>query len=351
MPVRRGLIAWSKTELPEATLNARIARAQAAMREAGLDALLLYTNNTRPAAVTWLSAFVPYFSDGLLLVPREGKSVLVVSMSKRVINWVIATSYVGEVASGPRIGIEAGKRAAALGKRVGVAELDELPAGIAADLVALGLSLVDATGLMEKLRGRADPAEVALAGKAAAIAEHALVRAAKPHPDGADAVAAVEAAARLLGAEEIFITLAADLGREKTFRRITGRPALGARYALRATLAYKGIWVRSARSFGANPATLARATESFAAAVAGLPDGAAFQGMASWLVEGCRIAQPLAPLMGSRVSEPHPPAPGSLVSVQASLVLDGESILIGAPALIGAVGEAAGFLVAPAAPL
>lgn len=227
MPVRRGLIAWSKTELPEATLNARIARARAAMREAGLDALLLYTNNTRPAAVTWLSAFVPYFSDGLLLVPREGKSVLVVSMSKRVINWVIATSYVGEVASGPRIGIEAGKRAAALGERVGVAELDELPAGIAADLVALGLSLVDATGLMEKLRGRADPAEVALAGKAAAIAEHALVRAAKPHPDGADAVAAVEAAARLLGAEEIFITLAADLGREKTFRRITGRPALG----------------------------------------------------------------------------------------------------------------------------
>jgi hypothetical protein len=55
--------------------------------------------------------------------------------------------------------------------------------------------------------------------------------------------------------------------------------------------------------------------------------------------------------MGSRVSEPHPPAPGSLVSVQASLVLAGESILIGAPALIGAVGEAAGFLVAPAAPL
>ena len=350
MPVRRGLIAWSKTELPEATLNARIARAQAAMREAGLDALLLYTNNTRPAAVTWLSAFVPYFSDGILLLPREGKSLLVVSMSKRVINWVIATSYVGEVASGPRIGIEAGKRAAALGKRVGVAELAELPAGITGDLAAHGLSLVDATALMDGLRSRADPAEIALAGHAAAIADHALARAAKPAADGAAAVAAVEEAARLMGAEEIFITLAADLAREQAFRRRTGRPALGARYALRVALAYKGIWVRSTRSFGGNPSSLAGATESFAAAVAGLPDGAGFKRMASWLVEGCRIAQPLAPLMGSRVSEPRLPAPGSLVSVQACLTLDGEPVHIGAPALIGAPGEAAGLLVAPAAP-
>lgn len=51
--MRRGLIAWSKAELPQAVLEARVERARAAMAEAGLDALLLYTNNTRTAAVSW----------------------------------------------------------------------------------------------------------------------------------------------------------------------------------------------------------------------------------------------------------------------------------------------------------
>jgi hypothetical protein len=62
-------------------------------------------------------------------------------------------------------------------------------------------------------------------------------------------------------------------------------------------------------------------------------------------VEGCRTTQPLAPLMGARVHEPSPPAPRSLVSVQASFEIDGRPLLIGAPALLGGRGEAAGLLV------
>ncbi len=51
--MRRGLIARSKTELPDAVFDARLERLRAAMRE--LDALLFYTNNTRAAAVSWLT--------------------------------------------------------------------------------------------------------------------------------------------------------------------------------------------------------------------------------------------------------------------------------------------------------
>ena len=47
--MRRGLISRSKAELPDAVLDARLAHVRAAMSEAGLDALLLYTNNTRAA--------------------------------------------------------------------------------------------------------------------------------------------------------------------------------------------------------------------------------------------------------------------------------------------------------------
>ena len=66
--MRRGLIAHSKAELPDTVLDARLARLRAAMGAAGLDALLLYTNNTRAAGVSWLTGFVPYWSEALLVV-------------------------------------------------------------------------------------------------------------------------------------------------------------------------------------------------------------------------------------------------------------------------------------------
>ena len=52
--MRRGLIARSRVELPDAVFDTRLERLRASMR--GLDALLVYTNNTQPAAVSWLSA-------------------------------------------------------------------------------------------------------------------------------------------------------------------------------------------------------------------------------------------------------------------------------------------------------
>src|SRR5215472_11772450 len=58
--MRRGLISRSSAELPDAVLDARLARLRAAMADAHLDALVLYTNNTRTAAVSWLTGFVPY---------------------------------------------------------------------------------------------------------------------------------------------------------------------------------------------------------------------------------------------------------------------------------------------------
>ena len=50
--MRRGLIARSLEELPDAVFDARLARAHAAMQKAQLDALIIYTNNTRPGGVS-----------------------------------------------------------------------------------------------------------------------------------------------------------------------------------------------------------------------------------------------------------------------------------------------------------
>ena len=90
------------------------------------------------------------------------------------------------------------------------------------------------------------------------------------------------------------------------------------------------------------------AAARLAEAVAQLPSDRGFvAGFGSWLVEGCRMAQPLDPLLGSRLGAANPPPPGALVSVQGALTIAGRTVLVGAPALIGAPGEAASLLVDP----
>jgi Xaa-Pro aminopeptidase len=169
--MRRGLIARSPVELPDAVLDARLARLRTAMRAARLDALLIYTNNTRAAGVSWLTGFVPYWSEALLVVPRERAPVLVVALTYRVKSWIERVSRVTEVIHTPRVGLEAARLLAATkdAATIGIADRDGLPAGIRDDLCEGGrnLSWQDATAVFAGVRGEADPAEIALAFKAA----------------------------------------------------------------------------------------------------------------------------------------------------------------------------------------
>jgi hypothetical protein len=346
--MRRGLIARSPVELPDAVFDARLERTRAAMREARFDALVVYTNNTRPAGVSWLAGFVPYWSEAVLVLPLDGLPYLVAALSFRVKSWIERVSRLGEVLHTPRIGLKAAQQIAANKKNatVGVVDFDGLSAGIADDLREGGpdLSFSDANALFENLRGRADPAEIALALKAAEIAHRAL--AAAPGDTLNAKIAAVEATARELGAEEIYVAAAPDLEKDTRLIRVEGEAVHGRTFALRASVAYKGTWVRLVRSF-CERAIAQQAAVRLAQAAAQLPSGAGFVGFSSWLVEGCRMSQPLDPLIGSRVDGAKPPLPGSLVSVQAVLTISGQTVLVGAPVLLGQSGEAASLIVDP----
>ena len=347
--MRRGLISRSAVELPDAVLEARLTRVRAAMRAAELDALLIYTNNTRPAGVSWLTGFVPYWSEAMLVVPRDGAPYLVAALSFRVKSWIERVSRLGEVLHHPRIGLMAGQQIVS-GKKnaaIGVVDFDGFPAGIAADLREAGpeLKLTDGSALFAALRSRADPAEIALATKAAAIAQAALAQA----DDGQSLnamIAAVERRARLLGAEEIYVAAVPDLAQDLRFIRIEGEPPRGKRFALRATVAYKGAWVRLVRAF-CESGLAEQAAAQLAEAVAILPSDRGLAKFKSYIVEGCRTAQPLEPLMGSRIECADPPAPGALVSVQTAISIDGTTVPVGAPALIGVDGAAGSLLASP----
>jgi hypothetical protein len=346
--MRRGLIARSPVELPDLVFDARLDRVRAAMQAEELDALVIYTNNTRPAGVSWLAGFVPYWSEAVLVVPRQGGPYLVAALSFRVKSWIERVSRVADVLHSPRIGLKAAQQIAATraDAAVGVVDFDGLPAGIAEDLHEGGPALIfrDASALFGPLRAVADPAEIALALKAADIGRRALSAAQGKTLN--EMIAGVESSARALGAEEIYIAAVPDLERDTRFRRVEGEAALGKTFALRATVAYKGTWVRLVRSV-CDDFIAQEAAARFAQAVTSLPSDRGFAGFRSWLVEGCRMVQPLDPLIGSRLGEGHPPLPGALVSVQAALAVDGQTVLLGAPALIGQPGTASSLIANP----
>src|SRR5437899_11279051 len=111
--MRRGLMGWDEAELPKSALAARLARLRAAMALDGLDALLLYTNIVRPSAVCWLTGFTPYWIESLLLVPRDGAPMLASALSKRVADWIRATSQIEDIVNTPKPGAAIGARLAA----------------------------------------------------------------------------------------------------------------------------------------------------------------------------------------------------------------------------------------------
>ena len=203
---------------------------------------------------------------------------------------------------------------------------------------------------MHQLRARSDPAEIALASRAATIARNALNQVTKEHLDACGPIAAIEAEARRSGAEEVFIAAAPDLHKNPHLHRIEGNIGLGAAFAFRATVAYKGLWVRMVRTLlreEHRAAALDEALTRLAEAAAGLPSNTGFTNLQQWLVEGCRSAAPLEPLMGSGVPHSVTPAPGSSSRCRSLVKIDGLPILLGAPALTGGGVEGAGSLLLP----
>ncbi len=358
--MRRGLLSWSETEVPKAVLDARVGRLQGLMREEGLDALILYTSFPRPAAVSYLTHFIPYWSQGILLLGAGGAPSLIVSLSNRVKGWMEETSHLGQVICTPNPG---GKAAELIAEnndgaaRVGVVELAKLGAGIAHPL-AYNLpdsAIEDATELYAAARHPADEAEIALTTKAAEMANQALAGGIATGSAEAPAViAAIDGTARLAAAEEVGVTLVPDLARDARFQRLEGPATLGEHYALKVSLAYKGHWVRVARTLagdGKDPQSWAAATAGFDELLAGLDDGATLEQLIEdwaqgldgarllrWTLEGVSGSQPLG-VYWDQNSRHRMPPPGGLAVLSVRLNLPDGPWLRSAPLLLAGGSE------------
>ena len=348
--MRRGLMGWNAEELPKAALEARIARLRVTLRRDRLDAALFYTNLVQPSAVTWLTGFTPYWSDGMLLLPGEGAPVFATALSKRVGNWIRTTDALSEIVNTPKPGDAVGQRLLGC-ERVGVLEYDALPAGLYDEIIgaAPGVELTDLGGVFAEVRRGIDDAERGLLARADALARAALdVIDADTAQDTGEVVGLVEKSARLGGAEEAYVAIAPDLDADTRMIRVTGALPLANRFAVRVSVAYKGCWVRRIRSFARDDkarrafaeaeAWLARVARSIApgqSLEAQLRDnlrelpGATLR---NWMAESCIGSYPLE-IVATPGSDTAP-AGGSFLVLTAEFALDGIHWLGAAPVFV-----------------
>jgi Creatinase/Prolidase N-terminal domain len=285
--VRRGLMKWDPQQLPLDALERRIGRLRAQMANAGFDGFVIYTNNVRPSAVHYLTGFTPYWSEGLLLVSKTGGLVFATALSNRVAEWIRSTNRVSEVISTPRPGILIAERLGKQAQRIGILELDSMPSELFDDLTATAANIAWLNGATQfaAARNELDAVERALLLQADALAIAGLGEAATADQTDAGTLAgAIEKHIRLAGAEEVYIALAPDLAADRRMNRISRSASLADRFAVRASVAYKGSWIRRTRTYSRN--------QSIIGADAWLED----------LIDGMQVGQSLAEQISTRVA-------------------------------------------------
>jgi hypothetical protein len=279
--------------------------------------------------------------------------MLATALSKRVADWIKTTAWLVEIVNTPKPGSAIGQRLAGC-KRVGVLELDALPVGLYDDMVAAApaVELVDASAMFVAVRSGVDDTERKLIEKADALAVAALAQVDASATDAGALAGLVEKHARLAGAEEAYIAIAPDLDLDRRLIQISGPVPLARRFAVRASIAYKGAWVRRTRSFARDP----QGAKAMASADAWLPEAmhalrellpsrgystiaASFAPlraeqhaqMNSWMAESCIGSYPLEVVATLPVHGKDGPAPSTFLVLSVGLAIDDVPWLGAAP--------------------
>jgi hypothetical protein len=251
--MKRGLVEWDPRELAPEVLAARVARCQAVLAAHALDAAVLYTSVAQPGLVRYLTHFLPYWNEGVLVLPRAGEPTLFVALSNRVFPWIQATSTLRDVRAARDLGAAAARLLAERGTaRVGLVDRGAIPYWVL-EALAAGLpagALVDAPAVADGFALGLDGDELRLRGRAAAIVANALA-AVGDHVAGrpASALASeLDRTMRLAAAEDTLVQVG-PAGRWPGLP--TGAP-LPERANVLVQAEYKGHWVLVGRTLPAD---------------------------------------------------------------------------------------------------
>lgn len=240
--MKRGLVEWDEQEIPRSALDSRVEQVRAWGRERGLDTVLFHTSDSHTQPVRYLTHFLLYWNEGVLVVPTEPASepVLVYGLSGRVIEWVRRTSTLTQAITTRDIGASVASLLAERGcQAVGVAEPDAFPATTLAKIA----SWTDATPVVAVLG--LDEGERSVRRTAQQLCEAAFADV-EPEQTQWQAAAAFCGTARRGGAEDVTLLVSqppAWPGLPAQGRLPSGAYLLG-------RVEYKGAWHQAGRTLG-----------------------------------------------------------------------------------------------------
>jgi Xaa-Pro aminopeptidase len=215
--LKHGGLFWDTELLPPDAYTARYASVQAAMRESGDDAWLVFGDVAQYGNLTYITNFLPRVRSAMAYLPQEGDPILYASVGLRDIPSAKTLTWVEEMRVFGRVPSAIAKLIADEGfehGRIGLVGFDEQMPIADWDAVAEALPNVDwraRPGAFDQLRARKDDAETG-AMRAAGEMAHAALEGApgvlKPGATMRQALAQLDGAARRLGAEDVRILAA-----------------------------------------------------------------------------------------------------------------------------------------------
>jgi len=212
--MKRGLIAWDRSELPPSVFNRRLATVREELEKNDLPALVVYTDVWRSNQGRYLSNFMPYWNRALLVIPRDSAPVLLCGLSPRVYPWIKSVTILEDIR--PRMNL-AKMREENGWTKIGVLDLP---------LVPFDLAIPNAVDIpWSAIHPEPDEAELTMYRRAAKMAR-AILESELRNGDQ-DIVPRLELKYRRAGAEDLVI------------RKRTGSTSVA--------MEYRGHWVKIAR--------------------------------------------------------------------------------------------------------
>jgi hypothetical protein len=243
--MKRGLVSWDKNELPAMELAARLDAVHAIARNKRVDAVVVYSDVWRSNDARYLSNYMPYWNRAFVVTPLDEKPILLCALSPRVYPWIKTVTVHETIIASPSPPATLFKLCDERGwKRVGVFDLDGLPADLHAELTAGKVELVDIP--RSELRAAPSAVEVRMHARAARMArevlEHELARmeARNDH----ELTGRLERELRWAGAEDVVILVSDGQGPPIPAE---GRP-VGPHTSVVVAIEYNGHWAKVTRN-------------------------------------------------------------------------------------------------------
>jgi hypothetical protein len=102
--MKRGLSTLDADRTPVSLFTGRQDQLRQIARERQLDAVLVYGDVSGGGDIAFLTHTTLYWGHGVLLIPAEGPTALVMTLSPRTHDWFHGTGVLGELISGPQLG-------------------------------------------------------------------------------------------------------------------------------------------------------------------------------------------------------------------------------------------------------